>query len=143
MKEKIITIYNNHKEIINYLIVGVLTTIVSLVSYYLLVVTILNPNDAVQLQIANIVSWIFAVTFAYFTNRKYVFQSEEKNMSKEMVKFYLSRVGTLLIDMFLMFLLVTILNINDKISKIIVQFVVIIANYLLSKFLVFKKKITV
>ena len=134
------TIYSKHKEIINYLIVGGLTTVVSLGVYYLLVKTVLNPENAIQLQIANIISWIAAVTFAYITSRKYVFESVDKNIIKEASKFYLSRISTLIIDMFIMYLLVTVLKLNDKIAKIIVQVVVTITNYILSKFLVFNKK---
>ena len=78
--KKIKQIYFKYEEIINYLIVGVLTTIVSLATYYLLVLTILNPNNAFELQIANIVSWLVAVTFAYYTNRKYVFKSNDPNI---------------------------------------------------------------
>ena len=75
--EKIKELYTKYKEIINYLIVGVLTTVVSLAVYYISVCTFLNPENGVQLQIANILSWIAGVTFAYFTNRKYVFESKD------------------------------------------------------------------
>lgn len=131
--------YLKYKEIINYLIFGVLTTLVSLVTYYLLVYTILNPNKPIELQIANIISWITCVTFAYITNRKYVFNSKDKNIFKEIIKFYSSRLSTLFIDMLIMFIFVTKLNFNDKIIKIIVQIIIIILNYILSKLLVFKK----
>ena len=69
------------REVISYLIVGVLTTVVSLGSYFICVHTFLDPNDGFQLQAANVISWICAVTFAYFTNRKFVFQSKEKKHS--------------------------------------------------------------
>ena len=70
------------REIIMYLIFGVLTTVVSLAVYYLLIFTVLNPENAIQLQIANILSWVAGVAFAYITNRKYVFESNEKNKVK-------------------------------------------------------------
>lgn len=138
--KKIMSIYKKYEEIINYLIVGGLTTVVSLGSYYLVVITILDPNNALQLQIANIFSWVCAVTFAYFTNRKYVFKSENKNKLKEITSFVSSRVATLLMDMAIMFVGVTLLHGNDKIVKIIVQVVVTIGNYILSKLFVFKKQ---
>ena len=125
---------------INYLIVGGLTTCVSLLTYYLLTFTILNPNISTELQIATIISWIISVLFAFFTNKKYVFESKNKFNFKEMISFILSRLSTLFIEMLLMYLLVTICKYNDKIMKIAVQIIVIILNYLLSKFLVFKKK---
>lgn len=129
-----------HRELVAYLIVGILTTVVSLVTYYLCVFTFLNPNDALELQIANMISWFCAVVFAYFTNRKFVFQSKNNNVVKEGAKFCLSRVVTLIIDMFFMFLFVTLLRMNDKIAKLIVQVIVTIGNYIISKFFVFTNK---
>lgn len=134
------SIYHKNEEIWNYLIVGGLTTVVSLVTYYLCVMTFLNPNISYQLQIANIISWIFSVAFAYVTNRKYVFKSEEKNIIKEATSFVGSRVSTLLLDMLIMFVFVTLLHINDKISKLIAQVLVVIGNYIISKLFVFTNK---
>lgn len=131
---------NKYKEIIYYLIFGVLTTVVSLATYYALVYTILDPNKPIELQVANVVSWIFAVTFAYLTNRKFVFDSTNPNVAKEAIKFYFARITSLLVDMLLMYILVTRLNYNDKIIKIIVQVVIIILNYILSKLIVFKRE---
>lgn len=131
-------LYEKYKEIIKYAIVGGLTTLVSLVSYYICVVTFLNPYNSLQLQIANVISWICAVTFAYFTNRKFVFESRNNRIS-EMVKFVGARVTTLLIDMICMALFVSVWKINDKISKIMVQFIVFVLNYVFSKFIVFRK----
>lgn len=138
--KKIINLYKKYNEIISYIIVGGLTTIVSLLSYYVCVSTFLNPKKALELQIANIISWILSVTFAYFTNRIFVFKSKNRNKLKEALKFYMLRVSTLLIDMGFMFLLVSLLNINDKVAKILVQFIILVLNYLFSKFLVFKTK---
>ena len=130
-----------YEEVIRYLIIGVLTTVVSLATYYILTFTVLDPKVSIQLQITNIISWIVSVTFAYFTNRKYVFKLKEKKNIKEASKFYLSRLSTLLLDMLLMQIFVIRLKLNDKIIKLIVQFVVIVLNYILSKFLVFKSKV--
>ena len=132
--------YLKYKEIIIYLIFGILTTIISLLTYYLLTYTILNPEIPLELQIANIISWITCVTFAYITNRKYVFNSQNKNIIKEIIKFYTSRLSTLFLDMLFMYIFVTKLNLNDKIIKIIINIIIIILNYILSKILVFKPK---
>lgn len=137
--KKIKELYLKYKEVINYLIFGVLTTVVSLVIYYISVFTFLNPEDAIQLQIANIISWIAGVTFAYFTNRKFVFESKEKNKVKEAGKFVLARATTLVMDMLIMWLGVTVLHLNDKIIKLISQVVIIVSNYIFSKLFVFKK----
>lgn len=136
MKELI----KKYEEIISYLIVGVLTTVVSLATYYALVYTVFDPKVALELQITNIIAWVVSVTFAYFTNRKYVFKTKEKMSLKEAVNFYLSRGTTLLLDMGMMYVFVSILDLNDKIIKLVVQVLVIILNYILSKFIVFKKK---
>ena len=133
---------DNLKELISYLIVGACTTMVSLLTYYLLTQTLLNPKDKIELQIANILSWIISVLFAYFTNRKYVFKSKNPNMLKEGSKFVASRISTLLLDMLIMFILASLLGINDKIAKIVSQILVIIGNYIISKLFVFKKRIT-
>ena len=133
-------LYIKYKEIVNYLIVGVLTTVVSLGVYYFCVLTFLDPQNPVQLQDANVISWIAAVTFAYFTNRKYVFESEDPDMLREGAAFFASRIGTLLMDMGTMFLLVTVMGTNDKIAKLVVQVIVTIGNYLFSKLFVFRKK---
>lgn len=132
-------LYNKYKEIINYLIFGVLTTLVSLTVYYGLVFTVLDPNISLQLQVANILSWVAGVLFAYFTNRKYVFNSNNKNKFKEFISFSGARVITLLLDMGIMFLFVSVLGGNDKFFKLVSQVLIIIGNYILSKLVVFKK----
>ena len=132
-------IFDKYGEIIRYLIIGALTTLVSLIIYYGLTITILNAKKALELQIANIISWICAVTFAYFTNKYYVFKDIGKDKTG-IVKFFLSRILTLLLDMLLMYILVTKLSFNDRIIKVIVQVIVIIGNYILSKLFVFKKR---
>lgn len=131
--------YNKHKEIINYIIIGILTTFVSLGSYYLCVLTFLDPNNPIELQIANIIAWILAVVFSYITNRIYVFEVKTKINIKEISTFVGSRILSLFIDMFSMFVMVTLLKINDKTAKIIVQFIVTAVNYVFSKLFVFKK----
>ncbi len=139
-RKKIYVLYKKNEELINYLIIGVLTTFVSLATYYLCVLTFLNPDIGWQLQVANIISWIFAVLFAYITNRLFVFKSTNKEIIKEIINFVSSRITTLLIDMLIMFIFVTLLGFNDKIIKLIVQILIIILNYLFSKLFVFKKK---
>ncbi len=132
-KEKIL-------EVIRYFIVGILTTVVSLITYYGLTSTVLNPNNALSLQIANIISWVISVIFAYITNRVFVFKSQNKNKLKEFTSFVSSRVITLLMDMGIMFLGVTIFAINDKFIKLVSQGIVIVANYIFSKLFVFNNK---
>ena len=144
---KITILFNKYREVIMYLVFGVLTTIVSLGIYYLLTYKImsnspiLDADNPIQLQIANIISWIVSVLFAYVTNRKYVFSSKNSDIFKEMGSFIGSRIITLLMDMLIMFIGVTLLKGNDKIIKIISQIIVIVGNYIFSKIFVFKKVI--
>lgn len=134
-----LNLYKKYKEIINYIIFGILTTLISLLTYYILTNTILNPYNQKELQIANTISWIISVTFAYITNKLYVFDNKNKINIKEITKFYTSRLTTLLIDIILMHIFVIKLNFNDKIIKLINQIIVIILNYIISKLLIFKK----
>lgn len=138
---KLKNLYKKYKEIINYLIIGGLTTVVSLATFYIVRIFFLTNNTQLYIQISNIISWFFAVLFAFITNKKYVFESKKEGKEKliEMIKFYLSRITTLLIDMATMWLLTAPLNINDKISKIIVQFIIVVLNYVFSKIFVFNK----
>lgn len=132
-------LFIKYKEIIMYLIFGVLTTVISLIVYYLLTFTILDANNPLLLQIANIISWVAGVLFAYFTNRKYVFESKNANKLKEFTSFVGARVTTLILDMLIMGVGVTWLEFNDKVMKLISQILVIVGNYILSKLIVFKK----
>lgn len=142
MIEKIKKLYNNYKEIVNYLIIGVLTTVVSLVSFYLIRIFVFTNDSQFDIQLANVISWVLAVLFAFVTNKKYVFESKSTGYQKflEMIKFYVSRLTTLGVEMFVMWLLTFPLKVDDMISKIIVQFIIVILNYVFSKLFVFKKK---
>jgi putative flippase GtrA len=144
MKKKLLKLYKEHREIANYLIVGGLTTLVSLVVKYALLFTILDAKNAVQLQVAVIISWIISVAFAYWANRKFVFESKSKQILKEIGLFVASRISTLLLDMLIMWFFVTFLKLDSDVWvivwTIVSQVLVIILNYILSKFFVFKKK---
>ncbi len=136
--------YEKYKEIFNYLVVGVLTTVVSLVVKWGLLFTIFDAENAFELQVAIIISWIISVLFAYFANRIFVFYSKNKNILKEMIKFFGARVITLVMEMGIMWFFVTLLKLNTDtwvfIWTIVAQVLVIILNYVFSKILVFKKK---
>ena len=137
-------LYLKYEEIIVYLFFGVLATIVSLGTKYLLLFTILDASNGFELQMAVILSWIVACLFAYFTNRTWVFKSKSKQILKEMATFIGARIATLGLEMLVMFLFVTVLGLNSNLWVIIwtlvAQALVIIGNYILSKLLVFKNK---
>ena len=123
------------KELISYLIFGVLTTVVNIVVYY-----VFNTWLQVNYLVSNAIAWIASVLFAYITNRKYVFESKNTSMINELVKFIGARLSTGIMDMILMWLLVDILTMNSMVSKIVVNVLVIVLNYVLSKVFVFKKE---
>ena len=123
------------KEVISYLIFGVLTTVVNIVVYY-----VFNTWLQVNYLVSNAIAWIASVLFAYITNRKYVFGSKNTSMINELVKFIGARLSTGIMDMILMWLLVDVLSMNSMVSKIVVNVLVIVLNYVLSKVFVFKKE---
>ena len=133
----LINMCKKHREIIAYVICGGATTLVSLVTYYLFAEFIFNVNNAFELQLTNVLSWIISVAFAFVSNRIFVFHSKA-SPKKEFFKFYIARIGTLLIDMLLMYLFVTLASFDDMVVKTIVQIVVIVLNYVFGKMLVFK-----
>lgn len=137
--DKIKEYYTKYREIIVYLIVGVATTIVSWIAYAIctLVMDVSNPFI---MQVAVIIRWTVGVTFAYFTNRAFVFRSKNPNMLKEATSFVSSRLVTLGMEMFIMWLLPTMMHVDDWISTFICAVLVTITNYIFSKFVVFRKK---
>ena len=116
------------KETFLYLIFGIFTTLINILTYKILV------NLNINYIIANIIAWIISVIFAFITNKYIVFNNKTSNFIKEFLKFVISRLGTGLFD-----ITISLLNFDDFIMKIISNFVVIILNYILSKFIVFKK----
>ncbi len=143
-----------NREMISYLFFGVMTTVVSVFSFYIFnkifaavgwqgTAGLFRSDKNYAYIDANIISWIFAVAFAFITNKLFVFDSktsEKKVVLRELVSFVGARLSTLLVDTALMFLFITIMSINEMLSKIIVQFVIVVLNYVLSKLFVFKKK---
>jgi len=130
-------LFLKYKEIIMYLIFGVLTTLVNIVVYY-----ITSKICKMDYQVSNIIAWILSVSFAFITNKVYVFESKNTNKNivlKEILSFYSLRILSLGIDMLCMFVLISICNINDLISKVIVNVIVIMINYVTSKLFTFKK----
>jgi len=136
-------LYKKNKEIVNYVIVGGLTTVVSLGVKWGLLFTVLDASDGVQLQIANVISWICAVLFAYVTNRIFVFNSKNKNILKEMSSFFGARLVTLLMESILLWFFITLLKMDSDtwviIWTIVTQFMILVLNYVFSKLFVFKK----
>lgn len=132
--------YKKYEEIVNYLIVGFATTGVYMVACFIFERFIWDPEIPLENALINTFGWLVGVIFAYFTNRKYVFKSDNANMKSEITKFFGGRILTWALDVFIMWLMVNKWGINYWIAKIFVSCVlVMIANYLISKLLVFAK----
>lgn len=141
MIQKLKELYQKYEEIIVYLIVGVLTTIVAwtakFVANALLFENTMHPTHF-ENAVLSAINWVAGVIFAYFTNRRFVFKSK-KPMRTEAPKFVLSRVSTLILDVVVMQIF-TVMNVNLVVGSIISAVLVTIANYVFSKLFVFNKK---
>lgn len=143
--KKIWNLYKKYEEIINYLVVGGLTTVVAIGSKLLLLFTILDQTNGLELQIAEIISWFLAVTFAYVTNRIFVFKSKTSGSkcAREIFNFFKGRIATQIIQMFIMWFFVTLLELDSNVwvlvFTLVCQVMQIVLNYVISKLLVFKK----
>ena len=126
------------KEQILYLVFGGLTTLVNIGVYALC-----TRAFEVEVMAATVIAWGIAVAFAFFTNKFYVFESKEKTAKvwlKESASFVAARVFSMLLELLIMYVFVEMLGFNDMLFKIIANIVVIIVNYILSKFWIFKNK---
>lgn len=124
------------RQLLAYIFFGGCTTVVSIGSFVLF-------DSVLQLHelVANVLSWVFAVTFAYASNRKWVFRSQTRGaaMGREMLGFYAGRIATLLMEEGILLLFVTILAYNSTAVKLIAQAAVLAGNYIISKLLIFRK----
>lgn len=131
-------LFTKYKETIYYLVFGVLSTIVN-IAVYILCTRTLN----IDFIISNWIAWIAAVIFAYITNKFWVFESKKiqiKFLIKEFLSFVSCRIVSGIIEMFLMYVMISILSINDFVVKITTNIVVVILNFIFSKLIIFKEK---
>ena len=127
--------FQKHRDVLLYLFFGGLTTLISIVSFM--------AFDLITHElVANLISWVCAVTFAYVTNRRWVFQSRAKGKAliKEIVAFFTGRLMTLGLEEVVLLVFVTCLQFNGTLIKILAQILVLVLNYVISKLLVFRKK---
>ncbi|MBQ9267326.1 MAG: GtrA family protein [Clostridia bacterium] len=122
------------KHIITYFAFGIITTLVSWGSFWLL----RRFAPFIEENIANIISIILAVITSYVVNRKFVFKSKEPNIWKEFLMFCSGRVVTMIFEEVAFFVLATVIGINEMLVKIGVSVIVVILNYIFSKIFVFK-----
>ena len=143
MIEKIKALCVKHREILVYLIVGGLTTIVSWGAKFLWNLVFyggISDPSALQNTILSVVENAAGIAFAYPTNRKWVFQSKNPNILAEAGSFVGSRLITMLLGWLLNLLFTNVLGVPMMISTIVSSVFVVVGNYIISKLLVFRKK---
>ena len=126
-------------EMIAYVICGVLTTIVNYVVYFLMP---RFESHGADLILANVIAWICAVLFAFAVNKVFVFDSpsfEKKTLSREFTAFVSCRLLSLGLETVILYIFVTVLQVNEPLMKILANILVLIMNYFASKFIIFKK----
>lgn len=137
INDKLYILLAKNKELILYVFFGGCTTLINIFAFFVLDTIIKSP-----LIVSNVVAWVFAVVFAFLTNKYLVFESVSKGRIqsiKEMATFFCVRIITLIIDTFLMWLFVEIVLANSLVAKVIVNIVVVVLNYLASKLWIFKR----
>ena len=156
--QKIISLFKKYKEPIMYIIVGGLTTVVSFAAQFLAhligadldavfadgitLASIVALMEEGSTMLATVVSWICSVTFAFFANKIFVFESKEKGKGFviEFFSFYAARLFTFGVELLSMFIFVELLSFNEMGVKLVVQIAILILNYVFSKLIIFKKK---
>lgn len=131
-------LWKKYKEIILYVIFGVLTTLVNIIVYYLT-----TRAFGISEYISNVIAWILSVLFAFVTNKLYVFDSQDKSIRiilKESISFFSFRLLSLGCDMLCMYIMISLFKWNDLLAKIIANIIVIILNYIFSKVFVFRSE---
>ena len=126
-----------HYDVIVYLVFGVLTTAVNYL-VYLPCYNLLHFNAA----LSNMIAWVFAVAFAYLTNKPFVFRSHDWSVNTvvpELARFVGSRIASGALETLLIFVTVDVLSWNGNIMKLVTSVMVVIINYIASKLLVFRK----
>ena len=119
-------------SVVRYVFFGGCTTLVNLASFYLL------RRAGVGINLANLISIVLAVLFAYVVNARFVFQARPELQA--FVKFAGARALTMIVELCGVWLLVEQIKLNDMLGKFLTQFVVLVLNYAFSKFFVFAKK---
>ena len=142
--DKIKELCIKHREILVYLIVGVMTTVFAWAIRFLWNIVFYDGTAhplPVQTTILTVVEFIAGVSFAYPTNRKWVFRSTNPNILKEAAGFVSARLTTLAIQMLLNLVIINLLHVNFYVATVVIGIIVVILNYVFSKLLVFRKKV--
>lgn len=120
-----------------YLIFGIITTLVNLVIYKILI------DMGIHYTVSTTIAFIIAVSVAFWTNRTWVFRSQSRGLKaifREMTSFFSVRIVTYFVDLFGLIMLIELLHLDEFLSKIIINVLVVVLNYLLSRFVVFQAR---
>nr|WP_294153253.1 GtrA family protein [uncultured Clostridium sp.] len=129
--------YKKYKEVLLYIFFGGLTFFVSIGTF-----AVFNVYMGMNELIANIISWVIAVIFAFLTNRIWVFNSPTEKVTefiKQMISFFSGRLITLIIEELILFIFITCLHFSSILIKVAAQVIVILLNYIISKFFIFNE----
>ena len=140
MKDKLEKLYTKYKSIILYMVFGAGTTVVNIVTYYVMYDLLSAPNVP-----SDIAAWITSVLFAFVTNRRYVFEQTDnsaRRLARDFISFVGCRLATGVLDVAIMYLSVDVMGWNGLVWKMISNVIVIVLNYIASKYFIFKKEQT-
>lgn len=129
----VFSLLKKYKEVLLYLLFGVLTTIINIVVFEFCMNRVHLP-----LSLANGAAWVLSVLFAFITNKLFVFDSTGTHLVKELLLFFSARVVTLVLETLALMVMIDQLHINSLFAKMISNVFVIILNYIFSKFVIFK-----
>ncbi|MBQ9537254.1 MAG: GtrA family protein [Desulfovibrionaceae bacterium] len=132
----LVQIYTKHREVWSYLFFGVLTTLINYIVYFVCLLAF-----HMHYATSNLIAWILAVLFAFITNKQYVFNSKNWDFHttlRECWQFISARILSVIIETALLWLFIDFFICDERIVKIFTNIIVVLINYILSKYVIFK-----
>jgi len=129
---------NTKRQVQSYILWGMLPTAINYIVYLLC-------RDVIHIHYAvgNVIAWLIAVLFSFYLNKRFVFQSKSwagRIVLKELAQFMVARIFSVAAETGLLFLLVEQLHLDDRVTKVVVNILIIVANFFIGKLIIFKKK---
>lgn len=134
------SLFERYKELVLYGVVGVMTTVINLGIFY--IASLFLGKELIAINIANILAWVGGVSFAFIANKLVVFKSksfEKGKLIKEILSFVAARVASLGFEVLVLNVGIGLLEIDEMVCKVVAQVGIILMNYVLSKYIIFKK----
>lgn len=136
--EKLRSLLRTHRELVSYVFWGVMTTAVNYAAYLLL-----TRGAGVYYLTGSVIAWAVSVLFAYVVNKLFVFRSRDwawRVALRELWQMVASRLFSGALELGILWLFVDTLHLNDAVVKLAANVVVVVVNYVLSKWVIFKKR---